>query len=349
MKKLLATTAITVMAALPVMAQSTDTNAAASAQVQGNDTFFKSVPDAVMASDFIGKRVYATASTDADVTADTDMDDIGEVSDMIVGNNGDVEAVLVDVGGFLGIGKKTVAVNLDALQMVSAEGSMGSDYRLVMKGDKASLENAPAYSPAMDDMDQAANAAGNGMENAAENTTTVASDAGNDVADAAGDAADWTKEKAAAAGAAVSAAAKDAADWTKDKTAEAGTAMDQAGNDMADAADDTKADMTTAADTPANPEGTPVTDWSTVKAADLEGQTVYGPNDESIGKVTDVVTDSNDGVTQVVVSVGGFLGMGAKSVALTPDQMEVMKADDGLSIHVAATQDELEQMPAYTG
>ncbi|WP_406735600.1 PRC-barrel domain-containing protein [Thioclava sp. GXIMD4215] len=355
MKKLLATTAITVMAALPVMAQSNATagtdmapkasggqasagkaSAGASAETAGK-TFFASVPDAVMASDFIGKRVYATAEKTTDITAQSDMDDIGEVSDVVIGMRGDVEAVLIDVGGFLGIGEKTVAVNLDALQIVP-NGDNADEYRLVMQGDKGALETAPAYDPAMDRMDHAAATTGSSMKAA-----------GNDVADAAHSAAGWTKDKAAAAGAAVSGAASEAADWTKDKTAQAGSAMEKAGDDMSQAADHTKADMKSAADTPANPDGTPITDWTQITAQDLNGQPVYGPNDETIGKVSDVVTDAGQGVTKVIVNVGGFLGLGAKSVALTPDQMEVTKGEKGLSIHVAATQDELEQMPEYTG
>jgi sporulation protein YlmC with PRC-barrel domain len=60
-------------------------------------------------------------------------------------------------------------------------------------------------------------------------------------------------------------------------------------------------------------------DWSTSK---LIGVSIYGPNDESIGKVNDVVIDGSGAIKAVVVGVGGFLGMGQKNVGLTFSQIK---------------------------
>ena len=60
----------------------------------------------VSASDLIGARVYG--SDDAD---------LGEVSDIVFNENGDIDAVVVDVGGFLGIGEKPVALDFDKLNL----------------------------------------------------------------------------------------------------------------------------------------------------------------------------------------------------------------------------------------
>ncbi|TQS73750.1 PRC-barrel domain containing protein [Rhodobacteraceae bacterium] len=362
MRKLLATTAITVMAALPVMAQTDgsatgDTGTAAQVQPQsqgttGNETFYGSISGAVDASDFIGKSVYAT---DAEVTAKDDVaamkdewDNIGEVSDVVFGTQGDVEAVLVDVGGFLGIGEKTVAVNLDALQMVP--GDDADDYNIVMKGDRATLEDAPAYDRSQDAAQAEPDA---GTPNTATDTsadTATAASIGSTLSNAASEAADWTEQKADSATSAVSQAADDAGAWTEEKTAEAGSAADKAGEDIAQTANKAKNDASEAMKTEqADAASSSSTDWSQITPADLSKKTIYGPNDESVGKVSEVLTDESNQIKQVIVNVGGFLGLGAKPVALSPEQMEISQGADGLTIHIAATQEELEQMPEYEG
>ena len=57
------------------------------------------------ASDLEGKEVY-----------DTTGENIGSISDVLLSEQGEVLAVLVGVGGFLGIGEKDVAVSMDALE-----------------------------------------------------------------------------------------------------------------------------------------------------------------------------------------------------------------------------------------
>jgi len=68
----------------------------------------------------------------------------------------------------------------------------------------------------------------------------------------------------------------------------------------------------------ANPEGQFIAkaspgDW---RASKLVGVSIYGPNDESIGKVDDVLIDSSGSAKAVVIGVGGFLGIGKKDVAM---------------------------------
>ena len=57
-------------------------------------------------SDLEGKTVYGSAG-----------ENIGEINDVLISQNGSVNAVLIGVGGFLGIGEKDVAVNMSALQL----------------------------------------------------------------------------------------------------------------------------------------------------------------------------------------------------------------------------------------
>lgn len=301
MKKLLATTALGLMMAMPALAD----NHAAPAGAMATETFYGAVDHAVMASDLIGKRVYAT-ETDYDPNAalteiDGNWDDIGEVSDVIIGLQGDVEAVLVDIGGFLGIGEKTVAVNLGTLAMIP-DGDSEGEFFIVMKGNRAALEGAPAYSADMDHSDAsgAMEAAETRIESAAAETRT-------------------TMDEAMQSAEAV---AKDAAAKTEA---------------MADATAGTVAAMT-------GPR-----DISALTAEDLTGESVWGPDGDRVGEVGEVVLDDQMKVSGIVIDVGGFLGIGEKPVELSPEMVQVTSDDAGVTLNVALTEAELEQLPEFQG
>jgi hypothetical protein len=49
---------------------------------------------------------------------DPDSDNIGDVKDLIISDDGMITHAVVGVGGFLGIGEKEVAVPFDELQVV---------------------------------------------------------------------------------------------------------------------------------------------------------------------------------------------------------------------------------------
>src|SRR5215211_7723359 len=51
------------------------------------------------------------------------------------------------------------------------------------------------------------------------------------------------------------------------------------------------------------------------RSSKLVGLTVYGPNNERIGEINEVLVDRNGKVDAVVIGVGGFLGIGEKDVA----------------------------------
>ncbi|MBO6638138.1 MAG: PRC-barrel domain-containing protein [Roseitalea sp.] len=48
-------------------------------------------------------------------------EDVGEVGDVLIGGDGEVQAVIIDVGGFLGLGEKPVAVSLDNMMIARAD------------------------------------------------------------------------------------------------------------------------------------------------------------------------------------------------------------------------------------
>lgn len=65
-----------------------------------------------LGSTLIGMPVYSTAGDDAE--------EIGNVTDIVFSENGDITAVVIGVGGFLGIGEKAVAVDFSALEFTLA-------------------------------------------------------------------------------------------------------------------------------------------------------------------------------------------------------------------------------------
>jgi predicted outer membrane protein len=81
-------------------------------------------------------------------------DTLGEVGDVILakeGTEGSIEAIVVDVGGFLGMGEKPVALALSDLEiMTDADG----DYFVYSKFSKEQLENAPDFDKATFDQDR---------------------------------------------------------------------------------------------------------------------------------------------------------------------------------------------------
>ena len=83
-------------------------------------------------------------------------------------------------------------------------------------------------------------------------------------------------------------------------------------------------------------------------AEDLIGGTVIGSDGEEIADIDDLVIDDNNQVVDVLVNVGGFLGLGEKVVALDVNQLDVSHDEDGDTLIVTSlTKDELEGMADY--
>ena len=82
-----------------------------------------------------------------------------------------------------------------------------------------------------------------------------------------------------------------------------------------------------------------------VRSSKLVGTTVYNDQDQSIGSIDDVLmSDSDHTVKTAVISVGGFMGMGAKLVSVPFDQLKI--GDDKV-VMPGATKASLEGMPEY--
>ncbi len=80
-------------------------------------------------------------------------------------------------------------------------------------------------------------------------------------------------------------------------------------------------------------------------AEEFIGMKVESPKKENIGKVTDLILDDQNRIVGAVLSVGGFLGIGDKQVAIPFDQLQM--GDNNVILMSQASEEELKSMPAY--
>ena len=80
-------------------------------------------------------------------------------------------------------------------------------------------------------------------------------------------------------------------------------------------------------------------------ATKFKGTDVLGSDNQKIGDVSDILFDKSGKIEAFVVSVGGFLGVGAKEVALAPSSFDVVPGQNGSAdkLKLSATKDELQQ------
>lgn len=85
--------------------------------------------------------------------------------------------------------------------------------------------------------------------------------------------------------------------------------------------------------------------------ADVEGATVYGRNDDTIGSIDSLKVGTDGKITDAVIDVGGFLGIGAHSVLVPFSQLTVLRQTDGsdVRVHMDTTKDKLKAMPQHDG
>lgn len=224
----------------------------------------------------------------ANVCAPPPANNVGQINDLVLSNDGSVAAVVIGAGGFLGVGEQDVAVTMNEVSFAASPDNPQEMYVIVnTSGDM--LKTSPHFDR-------------KGM-----NETTAAADN-----------------------------ATRAAMTAKDTTAygaTAGTATDRA--------------MLTA---PAMTRD----GYNTAKVTDLSidmliGKTVYGTDDTSVGKFSDVTVDTAGAVQKVVIDFGGFLGMGTSKVALTFDELTILTDANNtdIRVYVDATKDQIKAMPVY--
>lgn len=309
MKRILATTALVALTTVPAFAQTNMTTSTDDTMMSQNDTMggmFDMNGMQLSADEMIGRSVYASSvdgagtgdavitgggtAADGMMTADgtagmdapaDDWENIGSVNDVIFSTDGNIEAVVLDIGGFLGIGAREISLTMDELTLIN-DTSSDEEFFVVYNGAPAGLEQRPEMD--RDSMTQ------QGRTFQTTGGDTVVTD--------------------------------DAAMQTDNTVV----------TDNSYLTDEDRAALT---------------------ADDLIDADVHDMNGEDIGNIEDIVLTADGQVGNVIVDVGGFLGIGARSVALAFDDLQIARDEGGmtssLSVWVDLTEEELETMPIWTG
>jgi len=99
-----------------------------------HETYLSSKPaNSLRADELIG----------SDIKSRADGETIGSISDLVFDEKGQIVAVIVGVGGFLGLGEKDVAIAWDAVEHRMNE--KGDGHEFTVSSTKDALKNAPEY------------------------------------------------------------------------------------------------------------------------------------------------------------------------------------------------------------
>jgi sporulation protein YlmC with PRC-barrel domain len=84
-----------------------------------------------------------------------------------------------------------------------------------------------------------------------------------------------------------------------------------------------------------------------VSANAVIGAKVRNDNKDSVGTVQDLYLDSSGNIKTVVLSVGGFLGIGSKDVAVKWSDLKQSRDGKSVVLTTSLSKDELKSMPDY--
>jgi sporulation protein YlmC with PRC-barrel domain len=88
---------------------------------------------------------------------------------------------------------------------------------------------------------------------------------------------------------------------------------------------------------------------SDLRVSELMGVNVTNLQNETVGEIEDILVDKNHSIRAFVVSVGGFLGIGDRNVALEPNAFQMNEQSNGsIKVTLNTTKEELKNAPAVT-
>ena len=309
-RNLLATTAIATLVATGAFAQDATTPAPADSTTVAPAETAPAAGTSAQAPHMTGEGHLATQIIGESVFNGTgdDAENIGDVNDIVIGPDGNIQAVVVGVGGFLGIGEKNVAVDFAQLDWAERDG----DRWLVAPMSKEQLETQAAFDRSAFEPGHASASNAGGVAPATD--TTAAAPSTQPVPNTTAQAPETTMPAA------------------PDATAEAPAA----------AATDT---TTTGAIDKSTLKELPAAD---IRAEEMVGTTVYGANDERVGEIGDVALAADGKIDAYILDVGGFLGVGEKEVAVGSDNLAFMTDADGNKyLYTNFSKEQLDAAAAY--
>jgi sporulation protein YlmC with PRC-barrel domain len=130
MKRILIATTLCMLASTTTFAAEPATTSTMS-RASADDTLMTTMPsDAVTVTDWYKQNVY-----------DPSNNKIGEIEDVLIDKSGKISAVIISVGGFLGMDTKDVAAPFSAIHATMKD----NKWWLTMNTTKDALKSAPGY------------------------------------------------------------------------------------------------------------------------------------------------------------------------------------------------------------
>ncbi|WP_114858688.1 PRC-barrel domain-containing protein [Azospirillum brasilense] len=89
-----------------------------------------------------------------------------------------------------------------------------------------------------------------------------------------------------------------------------------------------------------------LTGGTLASAENMMGKNVYGTDNEKVGEVEDIILDSNGQAQQLVISSGGFLGIGEKQIAVDIGNANWDAQQERVQLS-GMTRDQVKEMPEF--
>ena len=125
-------TSLTLALLVPVVALGLGSASAAETDSITQTEWSKKPIDSFYSDDLIGTSL----------TSRVGEKEIGEINELIINKNGQIVAAIVDVGGFLGMGQKSVAIDWQAMDHTV---DMDGHHVLHVNATEQTLKNTPEY------------------------------------------------------------------------------------------------------------------------------------------------------------------------------------------------------------
>jgi sporulation protein YlmC with PRC-barrel domain len=278
-------------------------------------------------------------------TAERDRwESVGSIADVVMTQDGSVQGILIDVGGFLGFFARTVMIDIDDLYFVADSETAEdlNDFFVVATMSREQLESLPEWNDdnlrmgfqprfySQGGMQGGMQQGGQGQVVISQGQQTQTGQQQAQIQPQTGQQTQTGTQQQALTG----------QTGQQPQTGQQGQSVAAATGQVG----------TPGAPAPA-PQGYQVVDRGTLSADQLIGANVYDAMGEEIGNVNDLTLSNQAEVREVLVDVGGFLGIGSHTVALPVENVDILwNADNNnLRIHLPMTRDMIETLPEHQG
>jgi sporulation protein YlmC with PRC-barrel domain len=265
---------------------------------------------------------------------------VGDIADIVMTADGDIHGILIDVGGFLGIGARTVMVDIDELHFVlDHEGGGGwfddtaDEFFIVAAMSEAELEALPEW----DDANLRRGFETRGYYGQYEPGATMGHDG------------QVAQQEGRVVTTETTAVQQTQPQDQQQAQVQQAQPQDQQQQQQVQVQQAQPQDQQQMQARTQQPEGYQVMAREQLTVDTLQGADVYDAQNQQIGNVEDLVLAADGtSIEAIVLDIGGFLGIGQHRVALQVQEVDIFHdQQQQVRVQVPMTQQELEQLPEH--